>query len=246
MKPATSSGLIKAQLLFCPTSGSCDSNTLPYSLPQPCVSVQNDDVKYGILQLSIKPLSYDGPEVLSDQFTVKCDQCLRQPSISLDPVVAPLSDTKVILTSSNSSEYISYPFLINPTNLSSSQTYKYNVEIVSSQWPVMFVGASSGSITANYSYSARLLLCPSTGVCRPGINGVSNYSIVSYPKFWSADKDYDIVLKASLSSDVCSSQIVYSDPLIITYRQPGGSTSSASGPYAIITVDDLLDNSIES
>jgi hypothetical protein len=246
MKPATPSGLIKAQVLFCPNSGSCDSNTLPYTLPQPCLSVQNDDVKYGILQLSIKPISYDGPEVLSDQFTVKCDQCLKQPTVSLGPVVTPLSDTntKVVLTSSNTSEYVSYPFLITTTNLLPNETYKFNIEIVSSQWPVMFVGASSGSISANSSYSARLLLCPSTGVCRPGINGVSNYSIPSYPKFWSGDKDYDIVLKSSLSSDLCQSQIVYSDPLIITYRQPGGSTGATSGPEAVIIVDDVLESNM--
>jgi hypothetical protein len=236
LKPSTPTGTIKARVAFCPCpiSGSCDTNVLNYTLPQTALSTKDND-KYAIIQLSIKPTSYEGQEVLSDQFNISCKDCLPKPSITLAS-----SAPNIINKPTDLSVNASYEFNIAINNLLKNQTYTYSIETINAQWPIMFIGPSSGTIDVKSvvtvpTISSKILFCQSTGVCPPGQNGVNNYSIPSYPKFWTGPVDYDIMLRASLVSSSCASEIIYSNPLVVTYRKPP--VSSNSGPGATIAID---------
>jgi hypothetical protein len=237
LKPSTPTGIINARVTFCPTSGSCDNNTLNYTIPQPCLFTKDSD-KYATMQLSITPISYTGPETISNQFTIGCKDCLPKPSISLASSVP-----NIINKPTDSTVNASYEFSVSINNLLKNQIYSYRIETINSQWPIIFIGPSSGtidvkSITTIPQISSKILFCQSTGICQPGQNGVNNYSVPSYPKFWTGPIDYDIMLRASLISSSCPSDITYSNPLVVTYRKPALSSNGAGGPGAKLTIDD--------
>jgi len=237
LKPSTPTGLIKARVTFCPTSGSCDTNTLNYNLPQPCLFTKDSD-KYAIMELSIIPTSFDGPETISNQFSIGCKDCLPKSSISLSSSVP-----NIVNRPTDTTVNASYEFNLSIDNLLKNQIYSYKIETINSQWPIIFIGPSSGtidvkSITTVPQISSKILFCQSTGICQPGQNGVNNYSIPSYPKFWTGSIDYDIMLRATLVSNSCPSEITYSNPLVVTYRKPALSSNGAGGPGATLTIDD--------
>jgi hypothetical protein len=237
LKPSTSKGLIKARVTFCPTSGSCDTNILDYNLPQPCLFTKDSD-KYAIMELSITPISYEGPETISNQFSIGCKDCLPKSSISLSSSVP-----NIVNRPTDTAVNASYEFNLSIDNLLKNQMYSYKIETINSQWPVIFIGPSSGtidvkSITTVPQISSKILFCQSTGICQPGQNGVNNYSIPSYPKFWTGPIDYDVMLRASLVSSSCPSEVTYSNPLVVTYRKPAISSNGAGGPGATLTIDD--------
>jgi hypothetical protein len=237
LKPSTPTGIINARVTFCPTSGRCDSNILNYALPQPCLFTKDSD-KYATMQLSITPISYTGPETISNQFTIGCKDCLPKPSISLASSVP-----NIINKPTDTTVNASYEFSVSINNLLKNQIYSYKIETINSQWPIIFIGPSSGtidvkSITTVPQISSKILFCQSTGICQPGQNGVNNYSIPSYPKFWTGPIDYDIMLRASLISSSCPSEVTYSNPLVVTYRKPALSPNGAGGPGATLIIDD--------
>lgn len=231
LKPSTSSGTIKAKATFCPTSGSCDTDVLDYTLPQ-VGSFTYDSDKYAIMELSIKPVSYDGPEIFSNQFNLSCKDCLPKSSISLSNISSPIVNRPADLTTN-----ASYSFNISINNLFKDQVYTYNIETINAQWPVIFIGPSSGtidvkSVTTVPAVTSKILFCHTTGMCRPGENGVNNYSVPSYTKFWTGAVDYDVVLRASLVSSSSPSEIIYSNPLMVTYRK----AALAAAPAATISI----------
>ena len=65
------------------------------------------------MQLSITPISFDGPEVLSNQFTIECEDCLPKPAI----VISSKSDTQVVEPIGDDAEPASYTFEILTDNL---------------------------------------------------------------------------------------------------------------------------------
>lgn len=230
IKPATSSTSLKSKVTFCPSSGldGCGGNAINYQLPTDVYNQKFD--KYGIAQISVKPLSYVGPEVLSDQFNITCSNCLPKPVISLSS-----TSPSLIISSINDALYATYDFDLNIDSLSKNQRYTYNIEFINSQWPAIFIGPSSGIIdvgetTTAQKISNKILLCNSTGICRPGINGVNDYNIPLsiYPKFWSGPVDYDVNVRASITSASYASEYIYSNQLVIKYRYKSGTSTGGS------------------
>lgn len=218
LKPSSSTGVINTNIAFCPTTGNCDNNILPYSFPPIC-SLSSTDDQIATVQLSITPISYEGPEVLSNQFTVVCNDCLPKPNISiLGPSVLEIREP-----TDDDADPANFPFVLSLSNLELEQEYTYNIDVKNAEWPVVFASASSGVINLRNPsdiplVSGKLFFCPATGLCPPGQKNVPNYSVPVYPKFLTGVAAYNVTLQASLSSTDCqSSETIYSKPITISY-----------------------------
>lgn len=210
IKPGTDTASIHSQLLFCPNTGLCGTNILDYSLQESCLFTNSN--LYGILQLSIKPLSYDGPEVLSDQFIVNCKDCL--PSTT----VAVTGDSNTTISFDNNNNMLGfYNYKLNFNNLQPNQTYTYAVETINSEWPTFFAGEPSGTIKtlANGHYDGppiigKLVFCKASGTCANS----NSYITPNYPPPWNI---YSVGLRATLAYETCNGYTTYSDPFYLTY-----------------------------
>lgn len=216
IKPAAASGTINASFGFCPSTGSCDTNILPYSLPPEC-SLSSTSDKTITMQLSIVPISYEGPEVLSNQFSINCKDCLPKPSVSI------LAPDSVQESSSDDADPASIDFSLQFDNLEIEQDYEFGINILQAEWPIVFAAPSSGNIllrnsTDTPSVKGKIFFCPTTGLCPPGEKGVPQYLVPTYPKFLTGVASYNITLQASLVSSCQSSEIIYSKPITISYR----------------------------
>ena len=116
IKPGSDTASINSRLVFCPSTGSCGSNVLNYSLQESCLL--NNTNLYSILQLSIKPLSYDGPEILSNQFVVSCEDCLPSPTVSINS-----TDDKIVSFDSTNNLLGFYDFTLSFDDLQPNSTY---------------------------------------------------------------------------------------------------------------------------
>jgi len=219
IKPATETASIVSNIGFCPSTGACDTLVMPFSLPEEC-SLSSTDEKSITMQLSISPISYTGTEVLSDQFTVNCVDCLPKPSIRISGT----SPTSVVEPAGDDADPASFTFDIITSNLEIEKPYNYSIDVLKAEWPIVFATATSGSIVVKSStdqpfINGKIFFCPTTGLCPPNQNGVPAYSVPSYPKFLTGVAPYNIVLRASLNSQDCNTvDTVYSVPVTISYR----------------------------
>lgn len=218
LKPSTESGSIEASIGFCPSTGACDINMLPFSLPEEC-TLSTSDNKSITMQLSISPMSYEGPEVLSNHFTIECQDCLPKPTIS----IVSKSPTAVTEPIGDDTEPANYVFELKTENLELDKRYNYSIEVLKSEWPFLFTTPTTGSLIIKSStdkpvLDGKIFFCPTTGLCPPNVNGVQEYTVPSYPKFLTGSAAYNVVLRAKLESDECDLPIIYSVPVNITYR----------------------------
>jgi len=220
LKPSTSSGLLNARVSFCMSSGSCDSNSLDYTLQPSClVAAPNDNDKYAIMVVSVTPKTYSGPEVLSNQFTITCDDCLPKPRILLQG-----SGQTNLTHPASPSDIRAFDFTINVSDVHPNQTYKYSIETLDAQWPTMFIGQRSGLLEVKNSppptMVGKIVFCYATGICKPGSPNVNPYNIPldSYPKSWTQPKIYNVLVRAKLENTTCPTNIVYSNPILLTYQ----------------------------
>lgn len=218
IKPSTDKATIESSIGFCPTTGNCDTNVMPFTLPAEC-TLSSASNKTITMQLSISPLSYTGTEVLSNQFTVECEDCLPKPSISISGT----SSATVVEPTSDEAEPASYSFEISTNNLEIDKEYLYNIEVLRSEWPFVFTTPTSGSITIKSStdkppLGGKIFFCPTTGLCPPNQNGVGSYIVPSYPKFLTGSASYSVVLRAVLDAVECDTETVYSLPVTISYK----------------------------
>lgn len=218
IKPATDKATIESSIGFCPSTGNCDTNVMPFTLPQEC-TLSSSDNKSITMQLSISPLSYDGSAVLSNQFTVECEDCLPKPSIA----ISGKSPLMVSEPTGDDAEPASYSFELITSNLELDKEYSYNIEVLRSEWPFVFTTPTSGSIVVKSSTDKPLLdgkmfFCPTTGLCPPNQNGVRPYVVPPYPKFLTGAASYNVTLRAVLDSIECDTETVYSLPITISYK----------------------------
>lgn len=239
LKPSSSSGLINSKASFCLSSGECSSNSLDYNLDS-CSSVtpfQND--KYAIINLSIIPKSYSGPEILSNHFTMFCRDCLPLPNIKLTSTDSP----KVQQPEDGLSSSSDFNFTIDINNLQPHQTYHYSMETIDAQWPSIFIGNASGSLhpetypdsmSNTISLPGKLVFCYATGVCKPGTPGINPYTvpISNYPKFWDQPKSFNVLIRAKLVSSTCPTKPIYSDPILVSYEM-----NKLSNPEIHLNID---------
>lgn len=217
IKPATPTASINASIGFCPTTGNCDTNVMPYELPAVC-SLSSSNNKNITMQLSISPLSYEGTEVLSDQFTIECKDCLPKPTVS----IISSASTDVRPSDDDNAEIPNFPFSLGFSNLQTEKNYTYTIDIVYAEWPVILAVPNSGTVrlrssTDTPSIRGKVVFCPTTGLCPPNQNGVPEYSVPRYPKFLTGEALYNVTLQASLMSSDCESETFYSKPINIQY-----------------------------
>lgn len=219
LKPASATGTINSSITFCPTTGACSEKVLPYSLPANCSLEQSQD-PFITLQLSIKSDSTGG-EALGDPFTVTCDDCLLKPRVNISGI-----DNNLITEPTNdNSPTPSYSFQINFNNLELDTSYSYQIETLRADWPIVYVSPVSGSFVNKSSNSlpinGKFYFCPTTGLCPTNSGTIPPYTIPQYPKFLTNEAEYNISIRASLStSPVCgSSPTIYSDIQNIRYKK---------------------------
>lgn len=217
IKPASSTTTLDAVIGFCPNTGNCDTNVLPYQLPPVC-SLSSSNEKSITMQLSISPVSYEGPEVLSNQFTIECKDCLPKAAVS---IVGP-EITEIKESEDDNADLPNYPFSLSFSNLEIEKTYNYTINVVKADWPVVFAAPNSGTIKLRSStdipfIGGKIVFCPTTGLCPPNQNGVPNYSVPNYPKFLTGSAIYSVILQASLTKTDCDSETIYSKPINIRY-----------------------------
>ena len=83
IRPSEREDLIDIRVNFCAATGSCPNgadNVVSYTKTPPTSRASD---LYGIFQIGISPISYSGEEILSDQFTVFCQDCLPQLTVSV-------------------------------------------------------------------------------------------------------------------------------------------------------------------
>jgi hypothetical protein len=218
IKPSTDKASIESSIGFCPSTGNCDTNIMPFILPEEC-TLSGSDNKTITMQLSIMPVSYNGMEVLSDQFTVECKDCLPKPFIAISGKSSPL----VVEPTGDDAEPASYSFELLTKNLELDKSYSYSIEVLRSEWPFLFTTPTSGNIvikssTDKPSLDGKIFFCPTTGLCPPNVNGVRSYTVPSYPKFLTGAASYNVTLRAMLNSAECDTETIYSLPITISYK----------------------------
>jgi hypothetical protein len=218
IKPSTDKASIESSIGFCPSTGNCDTNIMPFRLPEAC-TLSGSDNKTITMQLSIIPASYSGTEVLSNQFTIECKDCLPKPFIAISGKSSPM----VVEPTADDADPASYSFELVTKNLELDKHYSYSIEVLKSEWPFLFTTPTSGNIIIKSSTDKPLLdgkifFCPTTGLCPPNSNGVQNYTVPSYPKFLTGVASYNITLRAILNSAECDTETVYSLPITISYK----------------------------
>jgi hypothetical protein len=231
IKPGSDTASINSRLVFCPSTGVCGNNILNYSLNPSCLF--NSSNLYGILQLSIRPLSYDGPEILSNQFVISCEDCLPSPTISINS-----TDDKIVSFDSTNNLLGFYDFTLSFDDLQPNSTYSYFVETFNSEWPTFFVGNTSGTITtsANGAYpgapiASKLVFCKSTGLCPTNQDGINSYSVPDYSLLWRSGLAYNVGMRACLSFDGCGGYIRYGEPVTLSYN-----IEKSNVPYVSLNV----------
>lgn len=219
LKPASSTGTINSTMTFCPTTGECSINTLPYFLPTNCSLEQNKN-PFITLQLSVKADS-TGAEALGDPFTITCEDCLPKARVSISGI-----DNNLIVQSANdSSDTPSYSFRLLFNNLSLDTEYYYAIETLKADWPIVYVTPMSGSFvnegTNSIPIDGKFYFCPNTGLCPPNNTNIPQYSVPSYPKFLTSEAEYGVYIRASLSGSATCDSLpnIYSDVYTIRYKK---------------------------
>lgn len=198
IKPSAASGHINSLLTFFPVSGSCTSTSAGYSFVPSCLT-SSTNIQYIVMQLAVKPLSYVGSEILSDQFTVGCNDCLPKARLTMDNNSLSI-DNKETVT-------------VTLSNFPINKVYNYSIVSLNSEWP-LYATPSSGSLLitdSSFSFPIDLVYCASSGLCpnaRPGIltYAVPNNEITKQSWFRPSTS-----FQLSLSDPDYSSIIYYSD-----------------------------------
>jgi hypothetical protein len=219
LRSTSTSGSIQSILTLSPTTQNCNVSNIEYNIPVSCL-VSNLNDKHIILQLELTPQSYDGDSVLSNEFTIKCIDCLPQAIISSSITN---EDDRV----KNQKETLS----VNLTNFSKNKTYRYSIESLSATWPY-YVSHPTGLIkitSATDSIKIDGVFCPSTEQYPSNTNNVLTY--VSQNNNVTKQSWYrpSITLRASLTDQDYPTIIHYSNVLKLTcknYSAPSSINSS--------------------
>lgn len=228
IKPATPSGSIEINALFCPSTGVCGSNILEYSLSNDCL-LKNPNTLYATIQLKVRPVSSD-LEIYSDHYSLFCEDCLPpKPSCLIKSVSSNDIENEATINEADFEDNPYHEFKIEIQEqdaLVTDKNYSYSIESLSAEWPVIFISPTGGIATISKGQNStvfvnKLYFCPSTGLCPPGSPGVPDYSIPSYPKFLLGEDAVaglsKVKLRVSVESYDCPGQKVYSNTSTISY-----------------------------
>ena len=93
IRPSTQQLKLDIRAAFCSSTGVCPSgsaNVINYT-QNPPTSNNGTVGLYGIFQIGVQPISYDGIETISDQFTLYCEDCLPRLKVSVAGSVTNIS-----------------------------------------------------------------------------------------------------------------------------------------------------------
>lgn len=93
IRPSSQQLKLDIRASFCASTGTCPSgsaNVIHYT-QNPPTSNNGTVGLYGIFQIGVQPISYDGIETISDQFTLYCEDCLPRLKVSVPGSVTNIS-----------------------------------------------------------------------------------------------------------------------------------------------------------
>lgn len=166
IKTSDSSYTINGLVSICQSPTMCPSgtpNVLNYT-----TMPNKSDLLYSLVELSVEPvdeINSNFQALTKSAFSIQCDDCIHR-------LVVNTPSTVTAATADAS-------FVANAVNTVPGRTYKYSIESVDANWPIL-VHPSTGTLVAT-SDNTNLLFytrfCPSTGVCPSGTTGLLPYSL---------------------------------------------------------------------
>jgi hypothetical protein len=120
----------------------------------------------------------------------------------------------------------SFDFTLNIDSLLANTEYEYKVESLDAEWPTLFIGQCSGILDIKSQSTkippipSKLVFCHATGVCKPDSPGINPYIVptFNYPPAWNQPRSYNVLLRASLTPLNRPNDVVYSDPVLLSYE----------------------------
>lgn len=205
IKSPKASGTLQSILTLFPTTENCSGSNLQYNLPASCL-ISNLNDKHLMLQLELTPQSYSGESVLSNEFTIRCVDCL--PSAEITSNISEEERQK------NKQETLSIQF----KNFSLDKTYSYSIQALSATWPY-YVSQPTGliKITSNPStLTLDSIFCPSTEQYPSNANNVLPYSAPANAVTRQSWYRPSVTLRAVIRDQDNSNIIHYSNVLKLT------------------------------
>ena len=204
IRATSSTETVVSKLTFCPSTGTCPTgspNVLSYSLDPLCSNNINGTDKNTKLKLKIQEKDCNSSTVYSNECRVSCDDCLNLLSISQDSVA-------------NLNTFGISTYTLNTTlnNLIPGETYKYTINRVDSNWPVV-VSRQSGEFKAvsnNKLIKTDIGFCYPSGLCANDTRD----TILAYKEnsLYDNSKNKFLTLNMNVIQQSCSTnQIIYSN-----------------------------------
>lgn len=169
---------LSAAASFCQNTGVCPNgspNILPYTVGSSKQFNFGSLNKFAKIRLEIDPvlpLNNDLATVYSNEAIIKCNGCIKNPTITVPKEVAVGINNFTTIN-------------ISGVNLSPNTEYKYRILSLDSNWPTVvnpMSGTVSNSTTCEIPVS--ISFCASTGICPNGNKNILSYSAAtSYDQF---------------------------------------------------------------
>ena len=195
---------ITAKAIFCRSTGICPSNdndVLDYVIDSECptqAGYTNRNVK---LKLELDPIDYDADTTFSNDLSIVCNNCLNSVTISQESVA-----------NLNTFGVTTYALNTTLNNLIPGETYKYTINRVDSNWPVV-VSRQSGEFKAvsnNKLIKTDIGFCYPSGLCANDTRD----TMLAYKEnaLYDNSKNKFLTLNMNIIQQSCSTnQIIYSN-----------------------------------
>ena len=222
IKPSEPQTSIDATLTFCVSTGVCVSGSeglIDYTLDNGQTGSAYNKSMYNLhttIQLSVEPISYDGPEILGKQFTALCEDCL--PELTVNVPTAPI-------TLAGKNNYCQ-DIIATVSGLIPNHTYNYEFSSVIGNWPAV-ITPPTGTFKASKKTTeirSRLAFCPSTILCTGGTPGLLDYDLNSYQYLFDNTCGKFVTLELSVNTEDETTQQGISDRLTIYCQDCLGDT----------------------
>jgi len=198
LKPSGKNTSIDLSIIFCGSTGLCPSGTMgliDYSIDNNLTNVISNSIPESMrttLQIAVSPVSYSGIEILSDQFTVECKDCL--PKIKIDIPSEPVT--------LNKEHGHCYDLVANLNGLVPYKEYSYVFASTSANWPAVITPISGIYRSSKNTgiIRSRLSFCPSVSVCASGTDGLIDYDLNSYYPLFDTSCGKFVTLELTMSA----------------------------------------------
>ena len=199
--------IINCDVIFCPVTGMCEDagkTVVSYNLDNNCIYGVVDP--YVRLRLSLTPQSCSLDSINTDPVIVTCNNCL--------PRLTTFTPSGLILATANQ----------NRTNITSvvsglrvNETYTYEYQGVSSNWPTI-ISPVSGSFTATDAsgyLTANLMFCSPKSICPSGTPGLFDYTLDSYAKKLLNNNVISTVFNLKVTPTSCDIPVKTSENIVL-------------------------------